>query len=222
MAVNETSFLPSSVSEIPNWFTSFAFPWAIDKITHVAPRIQEIILAPIIQTEMLWAVIPLLATLLLMTFYFGAHKGESLGWNTAFGNSMVLIFTSINLLQHLYGNISLDSLAFNEKTLIALALMGEGFFLMFIDFFHFVPEKVAFYISSPLHVNLLAILGVIIVYSETIGLDFLTIFAVILIYVVVGVGLHLFKFFIPSTKAHIEKVTQHSYLELEKPGIDDK
>ena len=220
MVVNETSFLPSAVSDFPDWFTSFAFPWAIDKITHVAPRVQEIILAPIIQTEMLWAVIPLFATLLLMTFYFGAHKGESLGWNTAFGNSMVLIFTSINLLQHLYGNISIDSLVFNEDTLIALALMGEGIFLMFIDFFHFVPEKVAFYISSPLHVNLLAILGVIIVYSETISLDFLTVLAVVLIYIAVGVALQIFKFFIPSAKAHIERMTERSYLRLEKAEME--
>ncbi|MEK6968245.1 MAG: hypothetical protein AABX51_06445 [Nanoarchaeota archaeon] len=220
MVLNETAQIltaPESIGEIGSWLSGTLFPWIPYFITEeLFPRITELVFSPLQQTEMLWVVLPLLAALILMTFYFGAHKSEELGWNTAFGNSMVLIFTSINLLQRLYGNISIDTLVFNEDTIIALVLFGEGILLMFLDFFHFLPKRIAFYISSPVHVNLLATLGVIIVYSENIALDGLTAIAIVLLYIFVGVILWILKKLIPGARERIEFMTDQSFAEFKK------
>ena len=39
---------------------------------------------------------------LIMTLYFGRHRDEELGWNTAFGNSLTLLFVSIDLFRYIY------------------------------------------------------------------------------------------------------------------------
>ncbi|TAL51735.1 MAG: hypothetical protein EPN86_06120 [Nanoarchaeota archaeon] len=220
MVVNETARIltaPTGITDIFNWAGNIFIPWFVYLVTQlIIPRMQDLLFSPLQQTEMLWVVVPLLMTILLMTFYFGAHKDEELGWNTAFGNSMVLIFTSINLLQRIYGNISFSHLIFNEDTIIALALMAEGFLLMFINFFHFLPKKVAFYVSSPLHINIIALFGAIVVYSTKISADYVTIISIIILYIICGAILNLVKKLIPGAKEGIERMTESSYLRLEK------
>ena len=61
-------------------------------------RFRELFLAPVHHPSMIWIVVPLLMALLLMTIYFAKYRDEELGWNTALGNSLVLIFVSVALL----------------------------------------------------------------------------------------------------------------------------
>lgn len=65
-------------------------------------RIWEIVQAPATHSDMIWIIAPIVIAFLLMSFYFGRYKKEELGWNTAFGNSMVLIFATVDLLRHQY------------------------------------------------------------------------------------------------------------------------
>ena len=212
MALNATyaPIFTTPSGNVLGWLSGEFFSWVVYVIFSLLfPRIFEILASPFIYRQMLWVVVPLIATLLLMTFYFGAHKNEELGWNTAFGNSMVLIFTSINLLQFIYGNV--DHLFLNSDVLLSALLIIEGIFLLFINYFHFLPKKIAFYISSPVHVNLFATFAVIIVYSPKIEFDVVTMFAIVLIYFISILFLNVLQFMIPSTKQKVKKIAGISY-----------
>ena len=68
----------------------------------VWPRIIEIVTTPIHHKQALWLIVPLLISTLLMQLYFGRNKDEELGWNTAYANSIALIYISMNLLNIIY------------------------------------------------------------------------------------------------------------------------
>lgn len=150
-------------------------------------RFLEIIGTPFDTPDIGWVLIPLLLTILMMELYFGHYSEEELGWNTAVGNSLVLIFVSVDLLRHLYGNMhfltaDLSSLPFFAKTIIALVIAGLALFMLFSDFFHILPKKVAFAVSATLPVNLLAVFSIILVYGN-LPLDAYTILICIVLYV---------------------------------------
>jgi hypothetical protein len=159
----------------------------IDSTPLVLERTFEIIKSPVINTEMIWLLAPLIITLLAMEFYFGRYKDEELGWNSAYGNALVLVFVSASLAKHVYMN----ELYFNLVKLSAVAVMiFMGLELMFIDFFHILPKKIAFNISSKVPINFLAFVAIILVYTE-LPIDNITLvaFIVLLILLLIFIGL---------------------------------
>jgi len=170
----------------------------------------DIIEAPLNTPDMLWMLLPLLATLLLMEFYFGRYKDKELGWNTAFGNILVLMFISIDLFRHLYEPSGQSAIQFiasasNIKLIVPLGIAGLALLLMLVDFFHFLPKKIAYILSSPAYVNLIGLLGIIIVYA-TIPLDWTTIFACVILFVIANLISLLLYYIIPSYKPTISKI----------------
>ena len=88
------------------------------------------ILRQILTQEVLWILAPLVITLILMEMYFGRYKEEELGWNTAFGNTLILIFISANLIHHLHINqMWMDPV----RTGVVITLLFLGFVLTLID-----------------------------------------------------------------------------------------
>lgn len=140
-------------------------------------RFVALVAAPFRLHDMLWIVIPLLVTLLMMEFYFGRYRREELGWNTAVGNSLVLVFVSIDLLRRIYGTSTLaafDTFSLNVgKTVMAFVVGFGGLFIFYYDFFHLFPKSFAFKISSPLTINLVAYLSIVVIYTGM-GLDLYT------------------------------------------------
>jgi hypothetical protein len=142
-------------------------------------RIQDLLLAPFRYPDMIWIVIPLLIIIVLMTLYFARYKEEELGWNTALGNSLILIFVSINLLQHIYfrnGTGPENFFTYPGPSILAGLLFLEGILLLFVNFSHGLPKSIAYFFSSPLTVNLTAYLAIAIVYSN-LPVDFTTLLA---------------------------------------------
>jgi len=126
--------------------------------------------APALVPEMFWVITPLVAVIFVMTFYFGKHIGEKLGWNTALGNSVVLFFVGIDLLRTIYHYTqpaSIWNFAWHpiKITVIAIILI-EAVLLSYTAFKHAIPEAVMFFIASPLSVNLQAYVLTTIVYLE--------------------------------------------------------
>lgn len=173
-------------------------------------RIMDMLTAPYKNTDMLWMLIPLLTTMILMEFYFGRYKEEELGWNTAFGNALILIFVAIDTFRHIYEPVrgSMIDIISSQytKIIISMVILGMGLFLMLIDFFHFVPKKAAYIISSPAYINLIALLGIIIVYSSQIPLDAITIFACILLFFAVNIILELLYIIIPAYHSPLQRI----------------
>ena len=141
----------------------------IDSLSVVVERYMGLLTAPLSYTQMLWVVLPLIATLLAMELYFGVYSSEELGWNTATANSLLLTMIAFDLFRQLFrgGSISWESVLGNP-TLFAIAgsLLLLGIMMFLLNFKHVLPRKLAFSISSSLPVNLFAYLAIILVYSN--------------------------------------------------------
>lgn len=180
MAIENASLL---VNETVNQtaVSATSFPAPVEYAINIAfPRIKDLILAPAEHPEMLWTLAPMLVALVLMQLYFGRNKDESLGWNTAFGNSIALIFISSSLLRQLFimsGEFSVwefikSAIYFHEpKVVIIILLFGYGILLMMISFFHWIPEGLAFFIMNGISINSTAYVVIVLVNSNNIPLD---------------------------------------------------
>lgn len=165
-------------------------------------RLYEILTVPVDHPDVLWMAIPLLTTLFLLEFYFGHYSNEELGWNTALGNSLVLIFVSIDLFRLIYDGLGTPSISVMasespEKFLLAFFVGVEGLWLMFSNFFHLLPKKIAFAISSVFPINMTAYLSLVIVYAG-ISIDIATIAASIFLFVVLLLFFRIVRFLEPK------------------------
>ncbi|MBI2670429.1 hypothetical protein HYX18_00400 [Candidatus Woesearchaeota archaeon] len=167
-------------------------------------RFLELLYAPLQHKEMLWILAPLIFTLLMIEFYFGIYVEEELGWNSAFANTLVLLFVSLDLGRNLFEK----GLLFNDsiKTVIVLAVFIEAILLAFFDFFHIIPERFAFKISSSLPINFIAISAILLIYSS-IRVDYITISALVLLAIILSFVIGFLHFIEP--KVGNSKLLEH-------------
>ena len=163
----------------------------------VFDRFLEITVAPYYYRDMLWTLIPLTIALLLIELYFGRYKHEELGWNTAFGNTLVLLFISMDLFRRL-DNTDLLFLS-NPKVIIAGVVALFGVSLSLIDFFHVLPKRIAYWISSKTPMNFLACIAVILIYAE-IPLDRITFLASLILGILVAAVIRSIQLFVPEAE----------------------
>lgn len=145
--------------------------------------------APIADPSMLWEVLPLIITMFLLEIYFGKHKKEKLGWNTAFANALVLIFVGANLIRVLYEN---DILGLNLKLGVIVLMMVLGIGIAFLDFYHLIPEIIAFEISSKLPLNYLAYIVIVYVHTDMV-LNLATLAAIVLLFILLILAIKLIQ-----------------------------
>ena len=167
-------------------------------IPKVWAEFLELLTAPAINPEVWWIITPLIITLVLMTFYFGRYAKEEFGYNTAVGNSVVLLFVGIDLLRYLYySEFPPSLLAYQHRpivTIICLLVMLEAITLLYSSFFHALPKKFTYWICSPLPVNLQAYVAIALVYSR-ITFDWYTLIASMVLFFLLFILLHVLQFF---------------------------
>ena len=187
-------------------------------------RLIEIVTAPIVHQEMLWILFPAITTMILMTIYFGRYRNEELGWNTAVGNALVLIFVSLNLFEQAYPQenplralssfieVLQEHALFSSETLpgvVAGSILVYAVLLLVLDFFHILPKNVAFFISSPLPINTVAYFGIVFVYSATaqspLALDGYTFSSFIVIFLLLYTILGIIQLLEPHKKSEEEE-----------------
>ena len=131
--------------------------------------------------------IPLFAVIILMTAYFSRYKDEELGWNTALGNSLILIFVSIDLFRAIFNNSTPGTahnfVTYGGATVLVSLLLLDGILLLTINFTHFLPKKIAYLLSSPIFVNLTAYLLITLVYLS-LPINPATIIAAIIVFAI--------------------------------------
>lgn len=169
--------LNSLVNGTTNWF----FEQVIRFIIYdVLPALWGLISAPFTNPQMMWIVTPLLISMTLIQLYFARHRDEELGWGTAFENSISLIFVSINLMQYLFSQYSWS--VFNllnpvtNKIYLILLLGLISLIQLFVNYYHLMPKKIAFFIHSSIPTNMTAYVSIIIVYT-TVPFNFGTLLA---------------------------------------------
>lgn len=132
-------------------------------------RLMELVFAPLHDQSMLWAAAPLLIATIFITAYFGRHRKEELGWNSAFGNTMVFLFVAIGLIREMYysgGAGSWDNLTSNPLYLwISAGLAATGTVLMAITYFHLLPKGIAFAAFSIVPLNVIVYVAMATVYA---------------------------------------------------------
>lgn len=160
-------------------------------IPEILSRFWVFVSAPFVYPDMWWLLIHLVLTFVLFEFYFDRHREEDLGWTAALANSIVVIFVSMELLRKMYhhdmsplqvfSQVIRDALAgADHMGLVTLILLlgGFGVATAVINYFHFLPRRVAFLVSGHKTVNLLAYFLIVVVWRSTHGvpieLDFVT------------------------------------------------
>ncbi len=154
----------------------------------LAARFLDLALAPIHNSNMLWAAIPLAIATLFITLYFGRNRQEELGWNTAFGNTMVFLFVAINLIREMYvQGGSWDSVLENRLYLaLCIGLTCASVLMMFVTYFHLMPKRAAFFLFSAPPINVTVYVVMTIVYAD-VQPDLLTVAAgLLLLAMIVG------------------------------------
>lgn len=183
-----------------------------------------------ISDEVLWIVLPFFIATIVMTFYFEKYKEENPGWNTYVANSLVLFFVSIILLRYIYtldGGL-ISYINYLDKFLISITLLIFGVILLLLNFDHFLPEKWAWAITSPLSVNSLAYVFILRVFSN-LDCSVSTAVSVLLLFVLVVGIFHLIKIPVRRFFKHLKRlkekekkqeiVSQKKPIELEKKKL---
>lgn len=180
------------------------------------------------QTELLWTILPLVLTTLIVIFYFEKYKGEFPGWNTYVSNSLVLIFVAMILFRFIYGIDGagmVNYVTYLSKTIFTAFILFLGIILLFMNFEHFLPEKIALYVSSPLTLNSIAYIAILYVHagvvsSYTAHLDPLTIqdqtalvIALILILLLLLILLSLIKIPVKQLFTRLKKMKEQEKVE---------
>ncbi|MFH1592804.1 MAG: hypothetical protein ABIB47_05550 [Candidatus Woesearchaeota archaeon] len=133
------------------------------------PRLKLIVTTPFTQPDLLWLVIPLIFVLFAIQLYFGRNRTEQLGWNTAFGNSVSLFWVIVLLLRFTLEDTPLSELlggrAYKELILIVILAVWTIILLSF-DYYHIIPRKLAFLLSSSIPINTIAFLFIVIILGD--------------------------------------------------------
>ncbi len=157
-------------------------------ISQVISRLSELMTAPLVDQQLLWSALPLLIATLFMTLYFGKYHKEELGWNTAFGNTMVFLFVALDIIQHLYylnGTGSWESVfASTFYTTVTLVLTLIALLFMLITYYHLLPKSVAFFLFSAPPVNISIYVLMTIVYVG-VPADMVTLISAVLFFLII-------------------------------------
>ncbi len=160
----------------------------VEIIIEILSRFLQLVQAPLTDRQMLWTAVPLVIATIFMTLYFGKYRKEELGWATAFGNTMVFLFVSINIIEYMYysgetgswGNVFSNTFYLSLTTALAFVAL----FFMFITYYHLLPKRVAFFLFSAPPVNVSVYILLTIVYTG-VPVDYITLAAAILLFIVI-------------------------------------
>jgi len=219
-ALNTTAPVVTSASQ---WLSSIFIPTLVD-------RLVRLIAAPLEQGQMLYIITPMLITLLLMEFYFGHYDREELGWNTAVGHALVLIFVSVDLTKTIYPTMAPSTMLIRAwynlthlgtqsgeaiSTLITAVIFAIGILFLVTNFFHWLPKKFAFILSGTLEINLIAYLSIVIVYTNNAGanpmpVDGYTLLAALMLFVALWFLFGIIHLLEPKYKGKKKKMAQLS------------
>lgn len=180
----------SCLPMLQQYLSSFAAFLSSPELSALIAQIYSLVSAPFLNSDLLWAVFPLVITTVIVELYFGAHKEERLGWNSATANGLVLVWVGVNTVRAVMSSGGFDLNLLTSQ--VAAAIVAVGALLVFISFFHILPKDIAFFVSSAIVVHFLAYLGLIFVYTDIVFTG-LTFYAAFLIFIALVVFFSLVK-----------------------------
>lgn len=146
---------------------------------------SEIFSSPLKDPSIWWLLAPIILFWLVIEIYFGRHKKEKLGWNTALGNGLNMFWIMIISLKVLFeGQLGLHNL---DKLVFVVFIALYSIFIIFVSFTHKIKENVFFLVASPTIVYYLSGIAILWVYNLLainiwVIIDLITLYIIILIF----------------------------------------
>ncbi|MBD3310737.1 hypothetical protein GF351_05970 [Candidatus Woesearchaeota archaeon] len=164
----------------------------------------EIFIHPWTLRRSLWMILPLMLILVFIHLYFGRHRSEELGWNSAFSNSISLLWICMILSRFLFENYSWSEMLSEPQAMKSLIIIGIlvswVLVLLVLNYFHVMPKRLAFMLSSSDSVYVMAYI-VISVIVDGFPLDQKTLIASLALFVIMLSVLQVIKHIIPMTRS---------------------
>lgn len=153
--------------------------------------------APFQDISLVWQLAPIFLVWVIMVFYFGTHKKEKLGWNTALGNGISLFWIIISALQHIFANGSLEFTYTKFFLILVIALYSV--FIIYISFKHNFSDGFTYALASPTPVYYFS--AIVLLYAHNlILLTFPMLVAILLFFIFVLLLIRIIKAFLPEMK----------------------
>jgi hypothetical protein len=160
-------------------------PLDVSTVETAFDRYFTILLFPVNNPAFVPSVVPLIAGLIVVAFYYGRYRNEELGWGAAVSNTLIMTTTGVILLyeiapdavtwQYLQTNAlavlsyvtgtSLADSGADPRFMVASGIIALGLVIITLDYYHLWPKHLAFFISSGFMVYTLAYLTIAIVYE---------------------------------------------------------
>ena len=179
--------------------------------TVVLPRIQDLVITAYHDEEILWAVVPVLINLFLIQIYFGRNKEEIIGFDTAYANSIVVIFVGAGLIKYMQETYALQAFLVPEtdafvKAIFVGVVLVLAFILALITLFHAVSQKFAAFITNAVVISFITLISIVIVHSS-VQLDRDTLASGMIFFLAFYSFWRIFRLIIPSS-THAEEVLE--------------
>jgi predicted neutral ceramidase superfamily lipid hydrolase len=150
--------------------------------TNLLGGFREIFVAPFRDPSIFWLLSPLLLFWFVLEIYFSKYKAEQLGWNSALGNGMTMMWVVVISLKALFTRgTDLFSL---DKLLLIIFITLYSFFIIYISFTHKIQKGIFFFLASPTIVYFLS--GVALVWVHgLIKIDMWVMISLIILYLMI-------------------------------------
>ena len=158
-----------------------------------------------------WILGPVFIFWVVLEIYFGKHKSEELGWNTALGNGISLSWITLNLMKFLFEN-NLKMFTW-PKFLLTFLIMIYGFFIAYIAFTHKFSDKTTFLLASPSPIYYLASIAILWSYG-VLDISLIILFDLVILYLIIIGILALIKKYIPDAKDFLSDKGSESFSDL--------
>ena len=156
---------------------------------------KEIFTAPLEDLSILWLLTPIILFWLIIEIYFGRHKKEKLGWNTALGNGLSMFWIVVISLKALLDkNLDLFS---TTKLIFIIVITIYAVFIIFISFTHRLKEKIFFLFTSPTIVYFLFGVTLLLI-DDLLKINFWVFIDLIILYIIILILETILKKFVPA------------------------
>jgi len=166
-------------------------------INAVLGNVGVILAAPFQDPSLIWQIAPIFLLWGVMMFYFGTHKHEKLGWNTALGNGISLFWIIISAMQFIFSNSSSEFTY--TKFFLIMVIAIYAIFIIIISFKHTFSDKFTYALASPSPVYYFS--AIVLLYAHDLfSLSFPMLIAITALFVVLLIILRIFRLFLPEMK----------------------
>ena len=168
----------------------------------VLKSLIELIILPFKEPSLLWQLSPIFLIWIFMTFYFGTHKHEQLGWNTALGNGISLFWIIISALQFIFEN-ELKEFTITKFYLIIIITI-YAVFIIYSSFKHLLSDKLTYALASPTPIYYFSALTLLYAHN-LVDITIPTIIAIIILFIIIMIVIKLIETILPEMKEDEEE-----------------